>query len=110
MSEKSKTENDMFLAGMIGGPLIVGGIFALAGGALLLRGFVASVLWGWFIVPVFNAPPLGYLSALGVMLTVSLCTPKQDSPKDRTLTQTMTAMFLPPLMSLLCGWLVTLAM
>lgn len=34
-------------------------------------GYVVSVLWGWFIVPL-GAPPVGIAHALGLMLMASL--------------------------------------
>jgi uncharacterized membrane protein len=46
------------------------GIMAIFLAAILMRGFVLTVLWGWFIVPVFGLPALGLAPALG--LTVLL--------------------------------------
>lgn len=38
----------------------------------LFGGVVFSDFWRWFIVPVFDAPALTYLQAVGVMLTAYL--------------------------------------
>ncbi len=37
-----------------------------------LVGFVASRLWGWFIVPTFGMPPVGTWVAAGCILFVNL--------------------------------------
>lgn len=34
----------------------------------LVRGFVMSRLWGWFAVPAFGAPPVGWAAASGLLL------------------------------------------
>lgn len=41
---------------------------------LLMRGWVASTLWNWFIAAPFNAPVLGVWSAIGVGIVVSVFT------------------------------------
>ncbi len=33
---------------------------------ILLRGWVLCVLWGWFVVPFFNLPPLTMPMAIGL--------------------------------------------
>lgn len=35
-------------------------------------GFVLSELWKWFIVPTFSAEPISWLSAIGLLLVISL--------------------------------------
>jgi len=51
-------------------------IFALTTGAIivgaLVGGWALSVLWGWFIVPIFNLPILPILYAIGLGLLVQL--------------------------------------
>ncbi|TSC81867.1 MAG: hypothetical protein G01um101420_780 [Parcubacteria group bacterium Gr01-1014_20] len=46
---------------------------AVAIGALssLLRGWVLSILWGWFMVPTFGLPELGVVPAIGMMFTIT---------------------------------------
>ena len=36
----------------------------------MLRGFVLSKLWGWFMVPVFGLSPLSVVAGIGVALVV----------------------------------------
>lgn len=40
--------------------------------------FAASMLWGWFIVPVFGVPVLGVWQIFGIMLFLSALRPKID--------------------------------
>lgn len=40
----------------------------------IINGYVLSVLWMWFIVPTFDAPALGIVSAIGVAIVASYLT------------------------------------
>ena len=40
----------------------------------LFQGYVVSVLWGWFIVPVFGVPALSIVPAIGIALVVTYLT------------------------------------
>lgn len=37
---------------------------------ILLRGFVMSILWGWFVTPVFGISSPGLAACLGLSITV----------------------------------------
>lgn len=41
-------------------------------GLLLLNGWAVSLFWGWFVVPSFGWPPLGYGPATGLVLMLEL--------------------------------------
>lgn len=74
-----------------------------------LEGYVLSVLWGWFIVPVFAAPALRIPYAVGLALIVSMLTHKSKKPDDEPELPTIlaTALVVPPIF-LGCGWIVKL--
>jgi hypothetical protein len=36
------------------------------GGILVARGYVLSVIWGWFVVPIFHLAPLSWSNAVAV--------------------------------------------
>jgi len=38
----------------------------------IINGYVLSVLWGWFIKPLFNAPGLSIPAAIGLIMIVEL--------------------------------------
>lgn len=80
----------------------------------LWRGYVLSVLWGWFIIGLFpGAPALSIASALGIAMTVSYLTYNRvpDSSKgDRSMTERLVEAgletFLTPFFALVFGAIV----
>jgi len=79
-------------------------------------GWALSTLWGWFIVPVFNLPPLTIVQAIGVSIVVGTLkgssSTNSDSKKKET-SELISAIFvalLTPLFSVFLGWLLTLFM
>ena len=70
------------------------------------KGYVLSVLWGWFIVPVFGLPALSIPFAIGVCIVVGLLT-FQHHEEKRSFGQLIPLSFLLPATALLCGWIVT---
>ena len=75
--------------------------------ATILNGLVISVLWGWFMVPLFGLPPLAIAQAIGVGLVVALLThqaqPYQQGNQDN---MGLLIIFAKPAMFLLMGWIV----
>ena len=70
--------------------------------AVVARGLVLTVLWGWFAVPVFGLPALGVASAIGlsVLLVYTLnCAKTKGSLGD---------VFLQALSALGAGWVIHL--
>lgn len=64
----------------------------------LYSGFVLSVLWGWFVVPVFHLPALTIPVAIGLGLIVGLLT--QKIPTDEELkASSIINVFLYPLIN-----------
>jgi hypothetical protein len=75
----------------------------------VLRGWVISVLWRWFMVSQFHQPALGIAEAIGVGIVVttvvahsSTC---QEDPKYTNAVKFGIGI-VGPLMGLLCGWIV----
>jgi|SRR5579872_982799 len=80
----------------------------------VLNGYALSILWRWFIVPVFHAPPLAIPEAIGIGLMVEYLTHQvsADNDDDKTFSQRMAygipmAIF-KPLWVLAIGWVVHL--
>ena len=87
--------------------LLVIGAPALVVLSALWRGYVLSLLWAWFVVPVFGAPPLGIPAALGLSLLVAALTAQHmriGTPKD--LGYAMGVALLAPPATLLFGWII----
>jgi peptidoglycan biosynthesis protein MviN/MurJ (putative lipid II flippase) len=57
----------------------------------IANGFALSVLWGWFVVPIFGLPALTIAQAIGFSMVVSFLTYQYDDSKkkedDRSLTE-----------------------
>lgn len=85
---------------------------SLAWGAFM-RGWATSVLWGWFVVPVFNVPALTIGTAAGLALVVGYLAnsprtadsdDKKDEPFGKSLLRGLMWATLWPLLVLLIGW------
>ena len=93
----------------LGGIIIV--VVAAVGGALL-SGWALSVLWGWFIVPLFNLPALPILYAIGISFVASLLHPtptiQQDKKEDNTtkIVRAIAQIVVTPLLAVFFGWIV----
>ena len=46
-------------------------------------GYTLSVLWGWFVVPVFGAPLLSVAQAYGLALVVRVASGLKDAPESK---------------------------
>lgn len=46
----------------------------------LIDGWVLSILWGWFMVPVFHLPSLAIAPAIGIALMIGLLTREVPRP------------------------------
>ena len=88
----------------------LGGIFIVII-STIIKGFVLVKLWGWFIIPVFNAPVLSVPYAIGLSLLVNYITPTEESKEED---EELASKFLKlgakaviaPLIVLLFGWVV----
>jgi len=49
---------------------------------VVLHGFALKVLWGWFMVPIFDLPNLTIPAAIGISLTISLLISRSGTGKD----------------------------
>lgn len=74
------------------------GIFGLMITASIARGWAFSVLWGWFVVPIFGLPEIGIAQAIGIAITLSLITHQYVPSKEKdTWMPILTALLSPPL-------------
>lgn len=80
--------------------------------SVLLNGYVLSVLWTWFMVPVFDVPELTVPMAIGLGLIVSFLTHQDQPPRQERADPTMTlfvatvTLFAKAGTVLLMGWIV----
>ena len=104
----SDTKTDVQLASLFGGSTVMF-VIPLA---VLLRAWVFTQLWLWFVVQQFHVAPLPMLVAYGLTLLVALLVPHNPPKSDPidtvegAITGTMTAliqMLMPSLVSWGCG-------
>lgn len=82
-------------------------LLALAVGLLgnVLNGYVLSILWGWFLVPL-GLPEIGVITGIGICIIANFVTYKasdfKEIPGERS---NYIGMFLTPLVVLLVGWI-----
>ena len=77
----------------------------------VLRGWVISIMWKWFIVTAFGLPALSVVAAIGVSLVVSTMTYQYIYTEDNRSDSTKIAGALgvtigAPLLILAMGWVV----
>lgn len=107
MTTTNETMDNMLKA--VGKAILIAPVWCCAVAlAWMWYGYVLHILWGWFMVPAFGAPPLSIPMALGVSVTVGLLTKpspeiKESEPKWRP----WAVMFMRPALVLLTGWIVT---
>lgn len=77
----------------------------------VINGFTFSVLWSWFIVPIFDLPNLTIAQAIGLGLLVSaLKSPKKQENSDKSALEQVLFLILYPLLEMILylglGWIV----
>jgi hypothetical protein len=88
------------------------GLLALLVLGSIWRGYALTVLWAWFVVPVFHLPVLSIAPAIGLSLIVSFLTYQYDAktPTDGDATDEFVraaiGSFLLPLAAIGIGWIV----
>ena len=75
--------------------------------AVIFEGFVLSILWKWFVVPVFGAPVLTITYAIGLALIVGMLTAKARKQEHAPeLVEVLSQGLVTPLVFLVIGWIV----
>lgn len=84
--------------------IVIVAYFVFAGG------YVLSILWGWFIIPVFTtAPALTWQQAAGIILVASFFKYKpKDSEKSNNKTTIMLLLY--PWLLLLFGYIIKIVL
>jgi len=81
-------------------------VFALAITAPIAMwwGYVLSVMWGWFLVPL-GAPEIGVAHAIGIAGLVAMMAKNSNASKDyKSLSGKVAEAFVAPLVTLAIGW------
>ena len=93
------------------------GAIALMAFSAIFNGYTLSVLWGWFIVPIFHLPQLSIVAAIGISLVIGYLTHQViNDPDDKEksfgekIGFAVVYAVLKPGFALLIGWVVHLFM
>jgi hypothetical protein len=96
------------------GLLMVLGTPVLVALACIWNGYALSIIWGWFVVPYFNLPPLSIPLAIGVTLVVSVLSnhrtgieAEKEMEPGKKISILLGRIILRPALVLLFGWIVT---
>ena len=101
-------DEDAIVGGIIAGvflvPITIGVIFVLS----LVQAWSITLLWQWFVVPVFSLPILSYAQALGLAYTYNAIKGATASYQNHEYDSTKTLLngLLNPLTMVFFGWIV----
>lgn len=88
------------------------GTIALAIGSTILKGFVLTKLWAWFLVPFFGLPAIGIALAVGIATLVGLLAFQlpsfNEAENDNYLLNSIVYGYVFPLVALLVGFTASL--
>ena len=82
------------------------GVFVLIPVLLIWKGFALSVLWGWFVAPLFGLPLLSIPSAIGICIVVGLIRYRYDASDHEKSFKPLGMQFASPAASLGVGWII----
>lgn len=74
---------------------------------LATRAWVLSMLWGWYVVPVFGVQPLRMVFAFGIAVIVMEIIPSIREDNGRPAGELVVRALTSPLVGLALGWLGT---
>lgn len=89
-------------------------LFGVVALSAIINGWVLSILWGWFIVPVFNIPAISVEQAIGLAMVVSYLTyqhinaDSKRKSKGESTVELFVALLARPLITLLFGYILHL--
>ena len=87
----------------------IGGVIVLSA---LVNGWTLSILWKWFMVPVFGLPMLSIPQAIGIAMVIGYLTFQNNDAQEKERSTTERVIFwvalivLRPLITLAFGWIV----
>lgn len=94
----------------------IGGIGSLVILSFGFNGYTLSVLWGWFIVPIFSAPKLAIVPAIGIAIVANHLTyqlhnyKEEEQGLDDKIIDNSVVVILKSSIALFFGWIVHLFM
>jgi hypothetical protein len=102
MTRKNASESELIAGAVLGIVLFIILYTVLA----VINGFVFSMLWGWFVAPVFGLKLLSIPESVGLMIIITM--PFAAVAKEADKTKLLLISFLNPVLILLTGYVVSL--
>lgn len=72
--------------------------------SVLLRAWVITMMWGWYVTPAFGLPPLRLAFAFGLSVFAGMFRASYAGKDDRKISGIIAGSFVNPLMTLFIGW------
>lgn len=94
---------------VLGCTLLAAAIPVIIAANAVIHGWALSVLWSWFIVPIFSLPLLTIPQSIGVACVVALFKSIPSSNKDETTGEKVGKIvggLIAPLFAVAFGWIV----
>jgi len=102
-------KDDMTVLGCLG---LIALFVIVIPASIIMKGWVLSIMWQWFVVPFFHLPELTIAYAVGISMVISLFKDKssvsQNNEKSLSakIISAFICTFILPLLSLGFGWIV----
>lgn len=88
------------------GSIVFAGLIAIDILSIAWAGYVLSILWGWFAVPLFGLRVLSVPEAIGVALIVGAMARPYVPSREGDTGERIAMVFIKPALALLIGWVV----
>lgn len=82
------------------------GVTVLLAVAAIFNGWVLSILWGWFFVPILGLPVIGVAQAIGIAIVVGYLTHQRRKTQEGDHAEEVAYIVAQPLFALLAGYIV----
>lgn len=102
---KDKSESSIFGIWLLA-TAGVAGFLTIAATQIIVSGIVITVLWDWFVTPLFGLPALSIPYAIGLSLITHYMTYQYDGAESEDKAKYWLTMFLRPCLTIIVGYIV----
>jgi hypothetical protein len=94
------------------GVLFIASMAVLMGGMIVARGYVLSVIWGWFVVPIFHLVPLSWSQGVALCFVANFfqglnpAIKKDGTAEGTAWSRWMTHVVYVPVLTLISGYII----
>lgn len=74
----------------------------------LMNGWALSILWKWFVIPIFGLPALSIIQAIGISMTVGLLISRSSADNSKKeWTEIVGGYIAYPVLAVGIGWIIS---